>query len=362
MRARAIPVLIAVLSLLLAGLAGITAVADPASAATVTSTPVLTGLTNATALAVAPNGLVFVAEQGSGSIRVVDPTTGASSEFYRVPRNQQIVGLTVHWAYPSTPYVYGYGLRLDASNQTRLQLYRITASGGKGVGQPTVLRDFGGLPADHYGGKLTFGPDHNLWLSDGDGGLPAEAQKVASARGKILRMTPTAGVVSDNPFGNRVWAYGLRNVFGFAFDPGSNRFWASDNGPECNDELNLIGKGLNYGWGPTAACTTPPTPTSTNRDGPSPVLPRRTFGTSIAPTGVAVCRTCGLGSGVEGNLIYGTFLTSQLRRVTLNSARTGVTGDSVLLQHTAGIVAVERAPNGVLWFIDRTSLHRVVLQ
>src|SRR5690349_16184624 len=180
----------------------------------------------ATALAVAPNGLVFVAEQGSGSIRVVNPATGVASEFYRVPRNQQIVGLAVHWAYPGTPYVYGYGLRLDASNHTRLQLYRITASAGKGVGQPTVLRDFGGLPADHFGGKMTFGPDHNLWVSDGDGGLPAEAQKLSSARGKILRLTPSGGFPSDNPFGNRVWSYGMRNVFGFAFDPGSTRFWA----------------------------------------------------------------------------------------------------------------------------------------
>src|SRR4051812_2952547 len=359
MRTRTIVVLGAILSLVLAGLLS---AAGPAWAATVTSRPVLTGLTNATALAVAPNGLVFVAEQGSGSIRVVNSTTGVASEFYRVPRNQQIVGLTVHWNYPSTPYVYGYGLRLDSSNQTRLQLYRITASGGKGVGQPAVLRDFGGLPADHYGGKMTFGPDHNLWLSDGDGGVPASAQSLTSARGKILRMTPTAGVVSDNPFGNRIWAYGLRNVFGFAFDPGSSRFWATENGPDCNDEIDQIGKGLNYGWGSNATCTTPPTAASTNRDGPSPILPKRLFGTSIAPTGLAFCRTCGLGSAVEGTMVYGTYVTSQLRRITLNSARTGITGDSLLLQHTSGIVAVERAPNGVLWFIDRPSLRRVVLQ
>jgi glucose/arabinose dehydrogenase len=359
MRTRVLAVFAAILSMVLAGMIG---VAGPASAATVKSTPSMTGLRNASALTVAPNGRVFVAEQGTGVIRVLNPATGVASEFYRVPGNRQIVGLAAHWAFPSTPYIYGFGLRLDASNRVRLQLFRITVSGGKGVGTPTVLRDFGAQPADHYGGRMVFGPDHLLYLSVGDGAVPADAQSPTSARGKILRMTATAGVPSGNPSGNRLWASGTRNVFGLAFDPGSSRLWATDNGPECNDELDLIAPGANYGWGPRGACTSPPTVASTNRDGPSPVLPKRNYGASTAPTGVAFCRSCGLGSAVEGNLVYGTYVTKQLRRVTLNAARTGVSSEAVLLQHTAGIVAVERAPNGVLWFIDRSSLRRVVLQ
>lgn len=356
---RSAAVVVALLSLLASGLV---AGAAPASAAVVTSRPAITGLTAASALAVAPDGRVFVGEQTSGTIRVFNPATNTGSVFYRVPRNHHLMGLGVHWAYPGTPYVYGFGTRYDATNRQRLQLYRITGGGATGTGL-AVLNDFGGLPADHYGGRIVFGPDRLLYLSVGDGGVAADAQNLASPRGKILRLTAGGTVPANNPFDSRVWAYGTRNVFGMAFDPGSTRLWATDNGPECNDELNHIVRGGNFGWGATGSCT-PPGVTSTNRDGPSPILPRRNYASPpTAPTGLTFCRSCGLGSTVEGNLVYGTFVTNQLRRVPLNAARTGVGGsESVLLQHGAGIVGVERAPNGALWFIDRTSLRRVVLQ
>ena len=46
-----------------------------------------------------------------------------------------------------------------------------------------------------------------------------------------------------------MFAFGIRNSFGFAFDPRTDRLWQTENGPACNDEVNLIRKGRNYGWG-----------------------------------------------------------------------------------------------------------------
>jgi glucose/arabinose dehydrogenase len=352
-----LPVLATVLALLLSGASAASA-ADPPQASELA---VLTGLKSASALAIAPDGRIFVGEQGTGIIRVVDPTTRVASVFYTVPRNRQLMGLGVHWAFPGTPYIYGYGTRVTTAGQTRLQLYRIRVSGNTGTGL-TVLRDLGGIPSDHWGGHLAFGPGHRLYLSIGDGGVPADAQDPASYRGKILRMTDTGQISPNNPFGTLVWASGLRNPFGFTFDPGSSRIWATENGPECNDELNVITKGANYGWGATAACSATPTVGDTNHDGANPTPPKTTYSPTTAPTGIAFCHACGLGPDVEGALIYGTFVTGELHRVTLDPTRTGVVSEDVLLQHSGGIVGLERAPDGALWFIDRSGLYQVVPQ
>lgn len=60
------------------------------------------------------------------------------------------------------------------------------------------------------------------------------AQNLNNDYGKILRMTPTGQVPAGAS--SLIYAYGIRNSFGFDFDRKTNRMWATDNGPECNDE------------------------------------------------------------------------------------------------------------------------------
>ena len=69
-----------------------------------------------------------------------------------------------------------------------------------------------------------------------------------SLGGKILRVTPTGDVPSDNPFsGSPIYSYGHRNVQGLAWD-GSGRLYASEFGQNRYDEANIIEPGGNYGW------------------------------------------------------------------------------------------------------------------
>ena len=100
-----------------------------------------------------------------------------------------------------------------------------------------------------------FGPDGKLYVVVGDNDNPALAQNLAVLAGKMLRLNPDGTVPSDNPrAGSPIIGYGIRNSFGFTFDPQSGRLWETENGPECNDEINLVARLTlrNFGWGPSA--------------------------------------------------------------------------------------------------------------
>lgn len=125
---------------------------------------------------------------------------------------------------------------------------------GRRLGRPQVLLD--GIPRafNHNGGRLVIGPDRMLYASTGDAGERDRAQDVDSPSGKVLRMTLDGRAAEDNPFGNRVWSYGHRNVEGLAFDA-QGRLWAAEFGDQTTDELNLVERGGNYGWPQTEGPT-----------------------------------------------------------------------------------------------------------
>ena len=107
--------------------------------------------------------------------------------------------------------------------------------------------------SNHYGGQLQFGPEGALFISTGDGGGGNDehhnAQNPSSLLGKILRVTPTPGVVSTPT----VWSLGLRNPFRFSFDRLSGDLWIGDVGQSAREEVDFaaapgLGQGANYGW------------------------------------------------------------------------------------------------------------------
>ncbi|HET9198542.1 MAG TPA: PQQ-dependent sugar dehydrogenase [Solirubrobacterales bacterium] len=117
--------------------------------------------------------------------------------------------------------------------------------------------------SNHNGGQLQFGPEGDLFVSTGDGGggddVHHNAQNLSTLLGKILRIGPDpSGVLPytvppDNPFGNPIWAYGLRNPFRFSFDRGGSGLWIGDVGQEAREEIDFapspgLGRGFNFGW------------------------------------------------------------------------------------------------------------------
>ncbi|MDQ4004749.1 MAG: PQQ-dependent sugar dehydrogenase, partial [Actinomycetota bacterium] len=233
---------------------------QPAQAA-IATTPVATGLAFPAAFTVFPDAKRFLyGEQPSGEIRIYNDQRDTDVLFFDVPDvstaggEHGLLGLALHPNYPTTRFVYAYVTRKVGTNPTENQILRFTESGGKGTNMQVIFSSPAG--GFHMGGRILFGPDGNLYALIGDRGVPSTSQDLTGTSGKVVRMTPSGGIPSNNPFSGRyAFAYGVRNGFGMAFDPQTGRLWKTDNGPDCNDELNRVDRGRNYGWGPSFTCT-----------------------------------------------------------------------------------------------------------
>jgi glucose/arabinose dehydrogenase len=107
----------------------------------------------------------------------------------------------------------------------------------------------------HFGSRFIFDSDGHLYYSIGDRGVMQNAQDLSTPLGKIHRVNDDGSVPADNPFVSTpnavptIWSYGHRNPQGLAWDPVSGRLWESEHGPTAGDEINIIERGHNYGWG-----------------------------------------------------------------------------------------------------------------
>ena len=145
-----------------------------------------------------------------------------------------------------------------------------------------ALQQYAGQPSrgNHNGGVLRFGADGKLYILFGDNGRRGFLQNITSGgpvpddqfggpapddehlTGVILRLNDDGTTPSDNPFFNvnsgltgaaatnvkKVFAYGVRNGFGMAFDHLSGNLWTQENGDDAFDEINKVKPGFNGGW------------------------------------------------------------------------------------------------------------------
>ena len=196
------------------------------------------------------------------------------------------------------------GLAIDPDDQDILYAYittgsdnrvvRLSIAGGK-AGKPKAILT--GIPTSthHHGGKLLFAPDKTLFVSAGDAEQSALAQSTSSLAGKILRIRRDGRAAAGNPYGNRTWSYGHRNIEGLAFDA-AGRLWSTEFGDKEADELNLIGKGQNYGW---------PSVEGKSQDSRF-VSPRATWSptSSCSPSGLAITRSTAFVGALQGHCLF----------------------------------------------------------
>jgi glucose/arabinose dehydrogenase len=221
--------------------------------------PVASGLASPTAMQFAPDGRLFVCEQG-GRLRVIKNGSLLPTPFLTLPVRSEgergLLGVAFDPAFAINGHVYVYYTATSPTVHNRIS--RFTANGDVAIpGSEVVILDLDDLSnaTNHNGGALAFGPDGKLYAAVGENANRQFAQSLINLHGKILRINKDGSIPSDNPFFNTasgrnraIWALGLRNPFTFAFDPRGNELFINDVGQGGWEEINEGRAGANYGW------------------------------------------------------------------------------------------------------------------
>lgn len=267
-----------------------------------TETLVINGLNSPTAMQFAPDGRLFIAQQG-GALRVVRDGQLLSTPFISLSVNSSgergLLGIAFDPAFTTNNYVYLY--YTTSTSPIRNRVSRFTANGDVAVANSEViLLDLDTLSSaiNHNGGAMHFGPDNMLYIATGENANTSLAQNLNSPYGKILRINPAAYTPGNpnamfpntNPFWqtptgnphwrNAIWALGLRNPFTFAFQRGTGLMYINDVGSwgdPRREEINQGAAGANYGW-----------PTTEGVGGAGFTGPVYTYGASGTISGCAI--------------------------------------------------------------------------
>jgi glucose/arabinose dehydrogenase len=296
--------------------------------------------------------------------------------------------------------------------------------------------------ANHNGGVLRFGNDGKIYIIIGDNGRRGLLQNITSGgpvpddqfggpepdnahlTGVILRLNDDGTTPGDNPFFNantglageaatnvkKIFAYGVRNGFGMAFDPLTGNLWTQENGDDAFDEMNRVVPGFNGGWiqvmGPLNRIDQFKSiestygagnlqqlrwPTSNIADTPQQALarmymlpgaqytdPEFSWKYATAPAGIGFVKGGGLGRQYEGNMFVGASRTTLLNgflfrfkfsdnrqhfkfsdsrledRVADNVDKFDQTeSESLVIGHDFGVATdIETAPNGNVYVVS----------
>ncbi|QHO78554.1 hypothetical protein ACH79_02995 [Bradyrhizobium sp. CCBAU 051011] len=330
------------------------------------------GLVNPWALAFLPDGKMLVTER-PGRMRLVSAEGQISPPLKGVPEvwasgqgGLHDVVTDKSFAQNKTIY-FCYAERTEGGGRTTAARAKLNDANGRLDEVKIIFRQQGPLSSgNHYGCRIAQADDGNLFVALGDHfTYRDQAQSLGNHLGKIVRIAPDGSVPSGNPFAGRadakpeIWSYGHRNVQALAINPATGEPWEIEHGPRGGDEVNVAGKGKNYGWpviGHGIDYSGAKIHNATSKDGME--QPLKYWVPSIAPSGMAFY-TGNLFPKWNGSLFLGALRGAMLVRLTLNG--NAVTSEERLLQNLhERIRDVRQGPDGALWLLTDSSAGRIL--
>lgn len=285
-------------------------------------TRVTSGLHTPTSMAFAPDGRLFVTEQG-GKIRVMKAGKLLANAFATLSTSANgergLLGLAFDPDFTKNRYIYIY-YTVSGSHNRVARLTADPANPNKAMSGSlkTILNlDKLSSATNHNGGAIHFGLDGKLYIAVGENASSSNAQSYSTRLGKMLRINRDGSVPSDNPLlskttgANRaIWAIGLRNPYTFAIDSMTGRMYINDVGQSSFEEVNRGRAGANYGW-----------PTCEGKCSTSGLTnPVYAYGRSVggAITGGTFNRGRLFGNGYLGDYFFSDYTSGFIKRITPN--------------------------------------------
>ncbi len=327
-------------------------------------TTITRGLEHPWGLAFLPDGAMLVTER-PGRLRliregVLDPVPIAGVPEVAASGQGGLLDVVLHPEFTRTRLVYlSYAGKGRGGAGTEVARARLTD--GRLEGLETIFavepKSRGGR---HFGSRLAFDAEGNLYITTGERGDSERAQDLADAAGSVVRLTADGGVPDDNPFLGRadarpeIFSYGHRNPQGLARHPVSGRIWAVEHGPRGGDEVNVIRAGANYGWPViTYGVSYIGVPIGEGTAKPGMAQPATYWVPSISPSGMAFY-TGEAFPAWRGNLFVGALSGEVLVRLEIDGER--VVHEERLLQALgARIRDVRQGPDGRLYLLTDES-------
>ncbi|HQU98191.1 MAG TPA: PQQ-dependent sugar dehydrogenase [Nitrosomonas sp.] len=311
-------------------------------------------------MAFLPDGNILVTER-IGQLRIVSPNGQLSEPIQGVPEvffEQQggLLDVAIDPEFSKNRLIY-LSYAEPEGNKASTAVARAELVNGQLKNLQVIFRQLpktmGGV---HFGSRLAFARDGNLFITLGDRGTHAEdAQQLDNYFGKIIRIRPDGSVPSDNPFVKHsnakpeIWSYGHRSVQGATIHPKTGELWIHEHGPKGGDEINIPQAGKNYGW--PKACY------GSHYDG-TPIKdehaeqgfeePIHYWTPSIAPSGMAFY-TGNDFPNWRGSLFVGALAGKHVARLTIDSNK--ITSEEQLLANTTRFRNIKQSPDGTLYLL-----------
>ncbi|WP_086478087.1 PQQ-dependent sugar dehydrogenase [Arenibacter amylolyticus] len=218
----------------------------------------------------------------------------------------------------------------------------------------------------HFGSRIAFDKDGYLYFSIGDrGDRDVNPQDITRDGGKVYRIHRDGSIPSDNPFVDKegaktaVFSYGHRNPQGMVQHPETGAIWTNEHGPMGGDEINIVGKGNNYGWpvityGVNYSGT--PITDETQRKGMED--PLYYWVPSIAPSGMAFVSSDKYPEW-KGSLLVGSLKFQYLERLELKDNK--VVYREKIMPDMGRVRDVRQAPDGYIYVaVEGKGIYKLV--
>ncbi|CAN5132083.1 PQQ-dependent sugar dehydrogenase [soil metagenome] len=330
------------------------------------------GLVHPWSLAFLPDGRMLVTER-PGRMRVVTQDGQLSPPLKGLPDvwasgQGGLLDVILDKSFAANRAIYFcYAERSGNGGRTAVARATLDAAGGRLTDLGVIFRQDGPLSSgNHYGCRIAQAKDGNLFITLGEHFTARDqAQNLDNHLGKVIRIAPDGSAPPGNPYVGRdgakpeIWSYGHRNEQGLAVNPSTGDLWEIEHGPRGGDEVNIIGKGKNYGWpvvGFGIDYNGAKIHDSTSRPGME--QPIKYWVPSIAPSGMAFY-TGALFPKWRGSLFTGALAGHMLVRLSLDGDK--VTGEERMLANlNERIRDVRQGPDGALYLLTDSSAGRIL--
>jgi glucose/arabinose dehydrogenase len=333
-----------------------------------TDTLVASGLSNPTLMEIAPDGRIFVSEQG-GKLRVIKNGALLSAPFVTISVSttgeRGLLGIAFDPNFASEKWVYVY-YTSPSGPHNKVSRFMVSSTNPDvaTAGSEQTLFDLPSTLASsgfHNGGSIHFGKDGKLYISVGESTVGSRAQDMTTTMGKVLRINKDGTIPSDNPFfgsttGNNraIYAKGFRNPFSFAVQPGTGRIFVNDVGNSSQEEIDDLKAGANYGW--------PSSEGNSNTSGFTAPIHAYSHSQGCAITGGAFYNpaTATFPAGMVGDYFFGDYCQNDIRRLhpatnTVSSFATGLNKPTDIKVGADGALYYLQRGNGSVRKIASTS-------